>query len=77
MQKFRTRLKVGSNVEILTGKEKGKNGKILALYPKKNKVLIQGINIKFRHVKSTNQDKKNERKQIELPIDCSNVKIIE
>lgn len=75
MQKFKTRFKVGDNVEVLVGKDKGREGKILALFPKKNKALVQGINIKFRSIKPTSKDKKGEIKQIELPIHCSNLKI--
>ena len=51
--------------------------KILSLLPKLNKVLVQGINVKVRHVKPTSKDKKGEIKQIELPIHCSNVKTID
>ena len=76
-QKTKTSLKVGSVVKVLTGKDKGKSGKILSLLPKLNKVLVQGINVKFRHVKPTSKDKKGEIKQIELPINCSNVKTID
>lgn len=76
-QTTKTSLKLGNIVEVLTGKDKGKSGKILSLFPKSNKVLVQGINVKFRHVKPTSKDKKGEIKQIELPINCSNVKIID
>ena len=76
-QKTKTSLKVGSVVKVLTGKDKGKSGKILSLLPKLNKVLVQGINVKFRHVKPTSKDKQGEIKQIELPIHCSNVKTID
>lgn len=76
-QTTKTSLKLGNIVKVLTGKDKGKSGKILSLFPKSNKVLVQGINVKFRHVKPTSKDKKGEIKQIELPISCSNVKIID
>ena len=76
-QTTKTSLKLGNIVEVLTGKDKGKSGKILSLFPKSNKVLVQGINVMFRHVKPTSKDKKGEIKQIELPISCSNVKIID
>lgn len=76
-QTTKTSLKLGNIVKVLTGKDKGKSGKILSLFPKSNKVLVQGINVKFRHVKPTSKDKKGEIKQIELPVSCSNVKIID
>ena len=76
-QMIKTSLKIGNLVKVLVGNDKGKTGKILALFPKTNKVLVQGVNVKFRHIKPTSKDKKGEIKQIELPINCSNVKIID
>ena len=75
--KINKALKVDKIAEILTGSDKGKKGKILSLLKKKNKVVVQGINLKFRHFKPNGKDKKGEIRQIELPIDCSNIKIIE
>jgi len=77
MQNIKTKLRVGKKVQILVGRDKGKEGKILAIFPKKNRVLVQGINVRFRHLKATSKDKKGEIKQIELPIHYSNVKIID
>lgn len=76
MKKFKTKLKVGDQVQVLTGSDKGKDGKILAIFPRKSKALVQGINLKFRHKKSVSKDKKGEIKQIELPIHSSNLKLI-
>ena len=76
-KKVKTSLKVGNMVEVIAGNDKGKSGKILAILPKKNRVLVQGVNVCFRHMKPTSKEKKGEIKQIELPINCSNVKIID
>jgi len=44
-------VKKGDNVIVLTGKDKGKSGKILRAMPKENRVLVEGINIKKVHEK--------------------------
>jgi len=73
--KINKQLRVNRIVEIITGTDKGKTGKLLSINLKKNKAIVQGINLKFRHCKPTEKDKKGEVKQIELPIDCSNIKV--
>ena len=47
------RVKTGDTVIVIAGKEKGKKGKIIAAYPKKNRVVIEGINQVKRHTKPT------------------------
>ena len=53
MNKF----KKGDTVFILTGKDKGKSGKILSVYPTKKTVLVDGINIVKRHLKHSDKTK--------------------
>ncbi len=66
----------GDNVKVLTGKDKGKTGKVLATDPKTNKVLVEGVNISTHHVKARSATEQGGRKKIEAPIDCSNVQLI-
>ena len=71
------KVKVGENVKVLAGKDKGKEGKVLRTLKSKNKVGVEGINIVKRHSKpQTNQDKGGIF-EIEAPIHVSNVKVIE
>ena len=42
-------IKKGDTVKILTGKDKGKTGKVLKAFPKENKVLVEGVNIYKKH----------------------------
>ena len=46
------RIKKGDEVQVIAGKDKGKTGKILRAFPKKNKVLVEGVNIIIRHTKA-------------------------
>jgi len=47
------RIKKDDMVIVLTGKDKGKKGKVLKAMPKKNKVLVEGINMQTKHQKQT------------------------
>ena len=45
------KIKIGDNVKVILGKDKGQIGKIKSLFHKKGKVIIEGINTKIKHVK--------------------------
>jgi len=66
-------MKVGDFVTVTAGFHKAKTGEILAIYPKSGKLIVKGINLKFKHLKSKNEDILGEIKQVEAPIHHSNV----
>ena len=66
----------GDNVKVLTGKDKGKTGKILATDPKTQMVLVEGVNIATHHIKPRSATEQGGRKKVEAPISASNVQII-
>lgn len=66
----------GDNVKVLTGKDKGKTGKVIATDPKTGKVLVEGVNIATRHSKPRSATEQGGIKKSEAPIDVSNVQII-
>jgi len=69
-------LKIGDNVKIISGSEKSKTGEITKIYPKTGKILIKGINFKFKHIRPNKENEIGEIKQIEAPIHHSNAKLI-
>ena len=69
MKKF----KIGDNVKVILGKDKGQTGIIKILSLKKNKIIIEGINTKIKHVKPTRKDEAGKIIQFDAPIDISNV----
>jgi large subunit ribosomal protein L24 len=69
------KVKKGDNVEILTGKDKGKSGKVLKSFPKLGKVIIEGLNLVNKHQKSRKGAGKGQMVQIAMPIDASNVRV--
>ena len=67
-------VKKGDSVIVLTGKDKGKSGKILLALPKENRVLVEGINIKKVHNRSKKSGGKGEIVEKTFPIHASNVR---
>ncbi len=68
-------VKKGDNVIVLSGKDKGKSGKILRALPKKDAVLVEGINMKKVHESSRKGKGKGSVIEKSFPIHISNVKL--
>ena len=68
-------VKVGDQVTIISGFYKNETGEVLQVNRKTGKVIIQGINLKFKHSKPTTETEIGEIKQFEAPIHHSNVKV--
>lgn len=71
------KIKVNDNVLILTGKDKGKTGKVIKTLRNEQKVVVEGINIAKRHVKPRGNNDQGGIFDIEMPIHVSNVKKID
>ena len=69
-------LKVGDKVVVISGKDKGKEGKITTILRKENKVVVEGINIVKKHVKPNGQNA-GSIVEVEAPIHASNVMIVD
>lgn len=67
------KIKKNDIVTVLAGKDKGKSGKILAVFPRKNEALVEGINFVKKHRRRTREDQQSGIIQKEAPIDLSNV----
>lgn len=70
------KLKVGDKVEVISGSDKGKTGKIIKTLRSENKVIVEGVHIVKKHQKS-NGNTTGGILEIEAPIDASNVMIID
>jgi large subunit ribosomal protein L24 len=62
------RIKKDDLVYILSGSDKGKTGKVLSVDPVEGKVLVEGLNLKTKHIKPTQQNQKGGRLQRPAPI---------
>lgn len=69
------KLKLNDQIQVIAGKDKGKKGTIMKVLSKHNKIVVEKINIKTKHIKKTAQ-KAGEKIQFEAPIDASNVAVL-
>jgi len=67
------KIKKGDNIIVIAGKDKGKEGKIIKTFSKKNEVIVEGVNIKKRHQKARRQDQKGQIIEFSAPVHVSNV----
>lgn len=67
------KVKTGDKVIVISGDDKGKQGKVLKALPKTHSVIVEGVNLKKKHVKPTQANPKGEIKEINAPIDVSKV----
>ncbi len=70
------KIKKGDTVKIISGKDKGKEGKVLQVFPKKNLVLVEGVNIAKKHQKPQGQTMQGGVIDKSMPINISNVALI-
>ncbi|MFC4736727.1 50S ribosomal protein L24 [Bacillus daqingensis] len=70
-------VKKGDNVKVISGKDKGKEGKILEAYPKKDRVLVEGVNMVKKHAKPSQTNPQGGILNQEAPIHVSNVMVID
>jgi len=70
------KFKKGDNVLIIAGKDKSRTGKIIKAFPKESKILVEGINLKKKHVRPKREGEKGQIVEIPAVLDISNVKII-
>lgn len=71
------KIKKGDNVIVLAGKDNGKKGEILTVFPDKNKVIVSGINVVKKHTKPNAQNPQGGIVEMEAPIHASNVALID
>ena len=69
------KIKIGDNVKVILGDEKGKTGKIKSIINKKNQIIIEGINNKIKHLKPSQKDKIGKIINFSAPLHISNVMI--
>ena len=70
-------VKKGDKVKVITGKDKGKTGVILAGFPGKDRVLVEGVNIVKKHTQPNQDNPQGGIISIEAPIHVSNVMLID
>ncbi len=70
------KIRKNDTVLVITGKDKGKKGKVRSAYPKKERVLVEGINFIKRHTRATRQVRQAGIIERETPVNVSNVMLL-
>ncbi len=66
-------VRTGDSVIVISGNDKGKTGTVAQALPTADRVVIEGVNLRWKHRKPTQQNPQGERVQVECPIHVSNV----
>ena len=69
------KIRVGDKVQVIAGKDKGKQGEVLQILRKENRVIVEGVNVVTKHVKPSQADPEGGIITREAPIHVSNVAI--
>jgi large subunit ribosomal protein L24 len=75
LKKQKISIKIGDIVTIISGFHKNETGEVIRINRKTGKIVVKGINFKFKHVKPNTEKEIGEIKQFEAPIHHSNVKV--
>ena len=69
-------IRSGDLVEVKTGISRGTRAKVLAVQPEKGKLVVEGVNRVYRHVKRSQKNQQGGRLSKEMPVDASNVLVV-
>jgi len=70
------KIKKGDKVKILSGKDKGKTGKVLQVFPTRKRVSVEGLNLLIKHLRPRRQGEKGQRIEFPAPLDISNLMLV-
>lgn len=70
------KIKINDKVKIIKGKDKGKEGKVIQVFRKEKKVVVEGLNLMYKHMRPRRSGDKGERIQFNAPIAVANVMVI-
>jgi len=73
VKRFKMHVKKGDTVQVIAGKDKAKVGEVIDVLPKLSKVVVEGVNIKTKHVKPRSENEAGQISTVEFPIHSSNV----
>ena len=77
MNRIKFHVKKGDHVEVISGNFRGSSGRILAVFPGKQRVVVEGIRIIKKHLRKSQDNPSGKIAEREGPIHISNVKLIE
>lgn len=70
------KIQKGDKVKIMKGKDRGKSGKVIQIFPKEHRVIVEGLNLLTKNLKSRKDGSKGERIKFNAPMHLSNVMLV-
>jgi len=70
------KIKSGDKVVVIRGKNRGKTGKVLSAYPREMMIIVEGVNIRKKHIRPRKQGEKGQIVEIPASLPVANVKLI-
>ena len=70
------KIKTNDQVEILAGKDKGKTGKVLQVFPEDSRASVEGLNLLIKHLRPRREGEKGQRIEFPAPLDMSNLMLV-
>ncbi|MHC4549191.1 MAG: 50S ribosomal protein L24 [Planctomycetota bacterium] len=71
------RIHKGDIVEVIAGNDRGKRGRVLRVVPDKNRVVVEGVNLRWKHMRKSQQAPQGGRIRREMPVHFSNVMLFD
>lgn len=73
---LRMKIRTGDTVEIISGKDKGHRGRVIRVLPRENRVVVDGLNLVWKHQKPRQINQKGTKMQISAPLFASKVMLV-
>lgn len=70
------KIRKGDKIKVISGTDKGKTGKVLQVFIKKDRASVEGVNLKVKHLRKRKENEKGQKIQFPAPIQVSNLTLI-
>lgn len=70
------KIKTGDQVRIIAGKEKGKTGKVAQVFPDDSRIVVEGLNVLTKHLRSGRRGEKGQKVSFSAPVHASNLMLV-
>ncbi len=74
---MKLKIKKNDTVKVISGNSAGTVGRVLEVYPEKMRVLVEGVNVRVKHMKPNQQNQQGGKVTVEMPIHYSNVMLVD
>lgn len=70
------KIKKGDTIKIISGNDRGKTGAVRAVFPDERRIVVEGVNVKKKHVRARKQGQKGELVSVPLPFQASRAMVV-